>query len=103
MFCTGAPSSAPPVMAGQSTPARLRRPSKQPKRTVAAQFASVAGQYLCYSIRLRSKVALHIDQGAVIIAAYPLPEGHPRGYDGPEPDPVWKIFRTTVMRTGTTA
>jgi polygalacturonase len=38
-----------------------------------------AGNYLCYSIHLKSDVALFLDQGAVIIAADPLPEGQPGG------------------------
>jgi polygalacturonase len=52
-----------------------------------------AGQYLCYSIRLKSNVALHLDQGAVIIAADPLPEGQPRGYDEPEPEQPWEAYQ----------
>ena len=52
-----------------------------------------AGQYLCYSIRLKSNVALHLDQGAVIIAADPLPEGQPGGYDDPEPPQPWEAYQ----------
>ncbi|HET8637846.1 MAG TPA: glycoside hydrolase family 28 protein [Acidobacteriaceae bacterium] len=52
-----------------------------------------AGQYLCYSIRLKSNVALHLDQGAVIIAADPLPEGRPGGYDDPEPKQAWEAYQ----------
>lgn len=52
-----------------------------------------AGQYLCYSIRLKSNVALHLDQGAVVIAADPLPEGHTGGYDEPEPDQPWEAYQ----------
>ena len=52
-----------------------------------------AGQYLCYSIRLKSNVALHLDQGAVIIAADPLPEGQPGGYDDPEPKQPWEAYQ----------
>ena len=45
-----------------------------------------AGTYLCYSIRLRSNVALYLDQGATIVAAdNPLEPGAP-GYDPPEPN-----------------
>ena len=52
-----------------------------------------AGQYLCYSIRLKSNVALHLDQGAVIIAADPLPEGQAGGYDEPEPAQPWEAYQ----------
>ncbi|MFZ0662460.1 MAG: glycoside hydrolase family 28 protein [Acidobacteriaceae bacterium] len=52
-----------------------------------------AGQYLCYSIHLKSNVALHLEQGAVIIAADPLPEGQPGGYDDPEPKQPWEAYQ----------
>lgn len=52
-----------------------------------------AGQYLCYSIRLKSNVALHLDQGAVIVAADPLPEGQAGGYDEPEPAQPWEAYQ----------
>src|ERR1700722_20303994 len=44
-----------------------------------------AGTYACYSIRLKSNVALYLDMGATILAA-PVPEGGSRGsgYDAPE-------------------
>jgi polygalacturonase len=44
-----------------------------------------AGTYLCYSIRLKSNVALYLDQGATVVAAQPQPGG--KGYDAPEPNP----------------
>jgi len=45
-----------------------------------------AGTYLCYSIRLKSNVALYLDQGATMLAAdNPLEPGAP-GYDPPEPN-----------------
>jgi len=45
-----------------------------------------AGEYLCFSIRLKSNIALYIDQGAVLIAAnMDEVEG---GYDAPEPN-IW--------------
>src|SRR5262245_741755 len=34
-----------------------------------------AGNYLCYSIRLKSHVTLHLSAGATIIAAEPPPAG----------------------------
>ena len=52
-----------------------------------------AGQYLCYSIHLKSNVGLYLDQGAVIIAADPLPEGQSGGYDEPEPDQPWEAYQ----------
>jgi polygalacturonase len=52
-----------------------------------------AGQYLCYSIRLKSNVALQLEQGVVIIAADPLPEGQPGGYDEPEPAQPWEAYQ----------
>src|SRR4051812_42528932 len=52
-----------------------------------------AGQYLCYSIHLQSNVALFLDQGAVIVAADPLPEGKPGGYDEPEPVQKWEAYQ----------
>ena len=41
-----------------------------------------AGDYLCYSIRLKSNIHLYLEQGARIIAAAPQQD---RGYDAPEP------------------
>ena len=52
-----------------------------------------AGLYLCYSIRLKSNVSLHLDQGAVIIAADPLPEGQAGGYDEPESAQPWEAYQ----------
>src|SRR5258708_5894413 len=52
-----------------------------------------AGQYLCYSIHLQSNVALFLDQGAVIVAADPLPEGQEGGYDEPEPVQAWEAYQ----------
>jgi polygalacturonase len=52
-----------------------------------------AGNYLCYSIHLKSNVALHLDQGAVIVAADPLPEGQTGGYDDPEPRQQWEAYQ----------
>jgi polygalacturonase len=53
-----------------------------------------AGQYLSFSIHLKSHVALYLDAGAVIIAAEP-PADLSSGYDAPEPNPVtdqWEDF-----------
>ncbi len=47
-----------------------------------------AGDYLCHSIRLRSRVILQIEAGATIIAADPPRPGQPGGYDAPETAPL---------------
>ncbi len=51
------------------------------------------GNYLCYSIHLKSNVALYLDQGAVIIAADPPPAGQSGGYDVPEPKQPWEEYQ----------
>lgn len=43
-----------------------------------------AGTYLSFSIRLKSNITLHLDNGARILAAYPEEN---RGYDVAEPNP----------------
>lgn len=52
-----------------------------------------AGHYLSYSIRLKSNVALFLDQGAIIVAAEPPAEGMPGGYDEPEPRQDWEEYQ----------
>ena len=49
-----------------------------------------AGTYLCFSIRLKSNIALYLDQGATILAADPA-EGQGR-YDLPEPN-EWDMYQ----------
>ena len=49
-----------------------------------------AGNYLCYSIRLKSNVALCFDQNAVIVAADTSGSG---GYDPAEPDTAWDAYQ----------
>jgi polygalacturonase len=51
-----------------------------------------AGEYLCYTIRLKSHVTLHLGPGAVIVAAEPPPEGQPGGYDAPEQN-AWHWYQ----------
>ena len=46
-----------------------------------------AGNYLSYSIRLKSHVALYLGMGATIVAAEPAADLS-TGYDPPEPNPV---------------
>ncbi len=48
-----------------------------------------AGTYACYTIRLKSRVTLHLDNGATILAAAPTASG---GYDVAEPNP-WDMFQ----------
>src|SRR6185295_20132025 len=43
-----------------------------------------AGNYLCFSIHLKSNIALYIDQGATIVAANSIDAKG--GYDLPEPN-----------------
>jgi len=45
-----------------------------------------SGDYLCHSLRLRSKVTLLIGPGATVIAANPPTAGQTDGYDSPEPN-----------------
>ncbi|HJQ31659.1 MAG TPA: glycoside hydrolase family 28 protein [Pyrinomonadaceae bacterium] len=49
-----------------------------------------AGTYLCFSIRLKSNVALRLEQGAVILAADP--ERDKGTYDTPEPN-EWDMYQ----------
>jgi polygalacturonase len=49
-----------------------------------------AGAYLCFSIRLQSNVALHLEQGATILAADPAQAKG--GYDLPEPN-EWDMYQ----------
>jgi polygalacturonase len=51
-----------------------------------------AGSYLCRTIHLRSKVALHLDEGTTVIAADPPAAGAAGGYDPPEPN-RWDQFQ----------
>ncbi len=51
-----------------------------------------AGSYLCYSIHLKSEVALYLDQGATIVAADPATDlAH--GYDMAEPKQAWEEYQ----------
>jgi polygalacturonase len=53
-----------------------------------------AGTYLCYSIRLKSKVSLFLDPGATILAADVPPEGTTAGgYDPAGPSQEWERFQ----------
>ena len=52
-----------------------------------------AGSYLCFSIHLKSNVALYIDQGAALVAAEPLLPGTSGGYDAAEPQGAWEPYQ----------
>jgi polygalacturonase len=51
-----------------------------------------AGDYLSYSIRLRSRITLHLSAGATLIAAEPPTAGQPGGYDAPEAN-AWNEYQ----------
>jgi polygalacturonase len=52
-----------------------------------------AGLYACYSLRLKSAIALYLDQGSVIIAADTPREGTTSGYDPAESNEPWEAFQ----------
>jgi polygalacturonase len=53
-----------------------------------------AGIYLCYSIHLRSNVAIYLEQGAIIQAADTPMEGTTSGgYDAAEPNAPWDQYQ----------
>jgi polygalacturonase len=56
-----------------------------------------AGNYLCYTIHLRSNVELYLAQGSTIIAAETPAEGATSGpttgYDSPEPNTAWDAYQ----------
>ena len=53
-----------------------------------------AGVYLTYSIRLKSKVGIYLDHGAVILAApTPLEGTKTGGYDAAEPQGKWEPYQ----------
>ena len=53
-----------------------------------------AGVYLSYSIHLKSKVGLHLDHGAVILAGpTPLDGTTTGGYDAAEPQGEWEPYQ----------
>jgi polygalacturonase len=57
-----------------------------------------AGTYLCFSIRLKSYVHLHLEQGATILAADSPKPGEATGYNGgtydaAEPNTAWDAYQ----------
>ena len=61
-----------------------------------------AGNYLCFSIHLKSNVALYLDEGATIVAA-DTPEGGAGGYDAYEPNTPWDNTKISATPTFITA
>jgi polygalacturonase len=51
-----------------------------------------AGTYLCFSIHLKSKVALYVDQGATIVAADPTADVS-KSYDPAESNKPWEDYQ----------
>jgi polygalacturonase len=51
-----------------------------------------AGNYLCYSIHLKSKVAIYLDQGATIVAAEPETDPE-HSYDPAESNKPWEDYQ----------
>ncbi len=52
-----------------------------------------AGTYASYSIRLKSNIALYIEQGATILAASTSLDGTTGGYDPAEPNQPWEAYQ----------
>jgi polygalacturonase len=57
-----------------------------------------AGSYLCFSIRLKSQVHLHLEQGSTIVAATSPKPGETTGYNGgvydaAEPNTEWDAYQ----------
>ena len=57
-----------------------------------------AGSYLCFSIRLKSNIRLHLEQGSAIIAADSPKRGETTGYNGgtydaAEPKTAWEAYQ----------
>src|ERR1700691_1789413 len=51
-----------------------------------------AGNYLCYSIRLKSRVAIYLDAGATIVAADPASDSS-HSYDSAESNAPWEDYQ----------
>jgi len=52
-----------------------------------------AGRYLCYSVRLKSKVSLNLSSGSVIIAAETGHDHAGQGYDQAESNAPWETYQ----------
>jgi len=52
-----------------------------------------AGTYLCFSIRLKSKVTLNLSSGSRIVAAETDPKEPARGYDAAESNAPWEDYQ----------
>ena len=53
----------------------------------------LAGVYASYSIRLKSDIALYLDQGATVLAASTALEGTTSGYDPAESNQPWESYQ----------
>jgi polygalacturonase len=56
-------------------------------------IAFPAGSYLCYSIHLKSNIALHLAPGATILAAEPSTNGNAPAYDHAESNAPWESYQ----------
>ena len=52
-----------------------------------------AGNYLCFSIHLKSKVELFLDAGSTIVAADPPSQSGAPGFDLPESNKPWEDYQ----------
>jgi polygalacturonase len=52
-----------------------------------------SGTYACYSVHLKSSVALYLDEGATILAAETPREGASSGYDPAESNSPWEAYQ----------
>src|SRR5579871_6911203 len=52
-----------------------------------------AGTYLCYSIRLKSKVSVFLGPGSTVVAADPPAQSHGEGYDLAESNQPWEAYQ----------
>src|SRR5689334_6128386 len=52
-----------------------------------------AGVYACYSLRLKSAVAIYLEAGATVLAADTPRHGTSAGYDRAEPNAPWETYQ----------
>ncbi len=85
-------------MARPLIPRRSTRPLKQQPQPAEVRSNFPTGVYMCFSIRLKSKVHLHLTQGATIIAADSPKLNETTGYMGgtydlAEPNTAWDGYQ----------
>jgi hypothetical protein len=102
-----APMPAAPVPAASMMCARLEQPatarrlthlrsirrSRLPPQPAGGTVLFPSGVYASYSIRLKSNIALYLEQGATILAASTSLEGTTSGYDPAEPRQPWEGYQ----------